>query len=101
MADLDRLVDELVGQAGVRDVVCVDRREQAHDEDEEEHAAEEQRHLVATQPAPSQSPGADPRAGYLRRARPLSAGISPENSVPEVEVVAMRSQLHSGGAGTA
>ena len=44
----------------VCDVVRVDGRQQAEHHDQQEQAAEEQRDLVAAQPAPGELPGAYP-----------------------------------------
>ena len=79
MADLDRLVEELVGQPGVRDAMRVDRCEQAHDQDEEEHASEEERHLVAAQAAPGEPPRADTGRNLAVQALCLESDLTRES----------------------
>ena len=66
----------------MRDVVRVDRREQAQHDDHEEQAAEDQRDLVAPQPAPGEPLGPEARGqllavdveGGLEAGRELGAG---------------------------
>ena len=67
------LAGEVAGvRPDVRDVLRVDRRQQAQDHDQEEDAAEEQRDLVAPQPPPGEAVRADAGrqvAAELRRLR--------------------------------